>query len=331
MAAIPPTYASPGLRWGLCLEDHPEAFVEFKVATGTELGIPDFVGGGDGENFCVATVTFPPETKKPQVIGYKHIPTGRDLKAPGTPKGEEEHLSDAWNILCTKALGRALKRAGYPDDIPDLKALTVWRMRSAQIEALTLGNANFTMGLADAEKAIDEAGKVDAGPTGDDGATPNTEREALPAAEPPTAESTEAIRQLINELGPLSVQLRDWAKDQGYQYSRPASEAIAQAILAEGRAILARGGAVEAQEAPPAPTGADTPPEPPKAPPGTDTEVHGADEIDQLRELLDGLDETERKGWERWAVETMGVDPASDPESWGPESRAEALAWLEVG
>ena len=56
MAQISPDYASPGLRLGLLLHDHPDATYSFELKSGAELGIPEAFGGGG--NFCIATISF---------------------------------------------------------------------------------------------------------------------------------------------------------------------------------------------------------------------------------------------------------------------------------
>lgn len=121
MPTISPDYASPGLRMGLLLEDFPQASHRFEVRDAAALGIPEHMAG-TGE-FCVAIIERP---GMPDAIGWKPLPA----------KGDPE----AWNVLCTKALGRALKRAGYPDDLPDLKALVLWRQRNAEIGAIGAGH-----------------------------------------------------------------------------------------------------------------------------------------------------------------------------------------------
>ena len=155
MGQISESYASPGLRLGLLLEDHPQATYEFTLRTGDEIGVPDEYGGGD-RKFCVCTITFGPE--RASVEAWKPV------SGNGTP--------DEWNILCTKTLGRALKRAGYPDDLHDLKALVLWRQREAEIAAIKAGSlpldvprANAIAALPSADPmqvALDEAGVTDA-------------------------------------------------------------------------------------------------------------------------------------------------------------------------
>jgi len=140
MPAISEFYASPGLRLGLLLDDHPGATYDFKLATGSEIGVPDQFGSD--KQFCLATIKFP--RVRADVTAWKPVPAG------GTP--------DDWNILCTKTLGRALKRAGYPDDLKDLKALVLWRQRDAEIAAIRAGTI---------QHALPSANSIDASPNSD--------------------------------------------------------------------------------------------------------------------------------------------------------------------
>lgn len=119
------TFASPGLRWGLLLEDHPRATHEFELKKGSTIGIPSEYGG-DG-NFCVCTIRIPGQEP---IVAYKEAPKKKD--------------PDEWVVACTKTLGRALKKAGYPDDLKDLKALVLWRQRNAEVAAIASGQALTT-------------------------------------------------------------------------------------------------------------------------------------------------------------------------------------------
>lgn len=121
MPEISRDYASPGLRWGLLLEDHPGATYKFEAIKGTELGIPaDFGGNG---NFVRATIEIPGHAP---VFGFK-------------PLAEATKTPDGYNLACTKALGRALKRAGYPDSTVDLRHLVLWRQRKVELARLEAG------------------------------------------------------------------------------------------------------------------------------------------------------------------------------------------------
>lgn len=134
--SIDAAFAGTNLRWGLLLEDHPEAYASFRTSTGTELGIPTTYGGE--KDYVVATIHF---VSRPNVEGYKAM--GKS--------GDDED----WNKLCTQALGRALKRAGYPDKLTDLKAMVLWRQRRAEIDAVAIGHPLAL--AAPVEAALDAA------------------------------------------------------------------------------------------------------------------------------------------------------------------------------
>jgi len=156
------TFASPGLRWGLLLEDHPRATHEFELKKGTVIGIPSEYGG-DG-NFCVCTIHIPGQEP---IVAYKEAPKRKD--------------PDEWVVACTKTLGRALKKAGYPDDLKDLKALVLWRQRNAEVAAIGSGQA-LTAGPAPLEI---EAGGRDA----DDDGRPDVDHDATDDDVQPAADT----------------------------------------------------------------------------------------------------------------------------------------------
>lgn len=322
MAQLSPTYASPGLRWGLALEDHPGAWVEFTESTGKELGIPASAGGGD-EPFCVATIHFPDGAGRKPVVGYKPLKS--------KIKGELDHPSDRWNILCTKALGRALKRAGYPDDMTDLKALVVWRQRDAEIRAIGAGTAQLALAPAQPEKALEAAAKASPEAVGsDDGDAPDTEADdsvaeaevvegdAPAGAEPPSDTSKAALRKAINGLGSKSGQLTRWAREHGYRVAKPATEAEARALIAQAE-VIAAGGEPPADENPPAEEDA----APEDAPPAEDAKAL------EVMELASGLDAEEAKSYVTF-LKSIGIEPKSDPREWGDEELVEVLGWLAV-
>ena len=329
MAQLSPTYASPGLRWGLALEDHPGAWVEFTESTGKELGIPASAGGGD-EAFCVATINFPDGSGRKPVVGYKPLKS--------KIKGELDHPSDRWNILCTKALGRALKRAGYPDDMTDLKALVVWRQRDAEIRAIGAGTAQLALAPAQPERALEAAAKSSPEAVGsDDGDAPNTEADdgievaevveegsAPPEQSAPPSDTTKAaLRKAINGLGPKSGQLTRWAREHGYRVSKPSTEAEARSLI-EQAAVIAAGD--DAAPAAPAEEPAAEPPA--EEPAGQDPDDD--DKGGQVIELAAGLDGEEAKSYVTF-LKSLDLDPKSDPRSWSPEQLDEVLGWLAVG
>ena len=130
MPNIAEDYVSPSLRWGIFKQDHPEASVEFHAATGKELGIPKTFGGD--EEYCVATIHRHLGDASP-IVAYKPVADAKQNRG--------DHPSDAWNVLCTKALGRALKRAGYPDTTEDLRVFVLYKQRLAEHEAIRGGIA----------------------------------------------------------------------------------------------------------------------------------------------------------------------------------------------
>ena len=123
--AIAEDYVSPSVRWGILKQDYPQAVVEFSHCKGSEIGIPPKFGGD--EEYCVASILLRPTDQLP-ITGYKPFSDAQ------TRKGD--HSSDAWNVLCTKALGRALKRAGYADTASEMRVLVQYKQRLAEHEAI---------------------------------------------------------------------------------------------------------------------------------------------------------------------------------------------------
>ena len=136
MGQISESYASPGLRLGLLLGDHPDATYTFDLVSGDAIGVPESYGGG--KQFCLCTIRFG--------AGRAEVTAWKPVADKGTP--------DEWNILCTKTLGRALKRAGYPDDLHDLKALVLWRQRDAEIAAIKAGTQTLALPTANVIAAV---------------------------------------------------------------------------------------------------------------------------------------------------------------------------------
>lgn len=157
MPEMDPNYASPGLRWGLVLSEHPDAKHEFRHMNGVELRqfgveLPPAFGGSENHHYCVCILDIPGQDR---AVGYKPV------KSSGN--------ADDWNLACTKTLGRALKRAGFPDNLADLKALMLWRRRNAEIALLSSGQPLPEL-ISGVEQSAAElpAGQVPAEPTTDD-------------------------------------------------------------------------------------------------------------------------------------------------------------------
>ena len=132
MPQIAEDYVSPSVRWGLLKQDYPDAVVEFTHSLGVDIGIPENFGGKD--EYCVAQILLRPTDELP-IVGYKPVSDARSNK--------NDHPSDAWNVLCTKALGRAVKRAGYDDTASNLKILVTYQQRKAEHDAIS-GGGNST-------------------------------------------------------------------------------------------------------------------------------------------------------------------------------------------
>tara|TARA_B100001250_G_scaffold151566_2_gene130008 strand:+ start:15423 stop:16184 length:762 start_codon:yes stop_codon:yes gene_type:complete len=129
MVQIAEDYVSPSVRWGVLKQDYPEAIAEFSSCTGAEIGIPEKFGGV--EEYCVAQILLRPTDEMP-IIGYKPFSDAKQNK--------NDHASDAWNTLCTKALGRALKRAGYADTASEMKLVVTYKQRLAEHDAIRTGD-----------------------------------------------------------------------------------------------------------------------------------------------------------------------------------------------
>lgn len=126
MAQIAEDYVSPSVRWGMLKQDYPDAVFEFTHSQGVDVGIPASLGGE--EEYCVCQIFLRPTDEVP-IIGYKPLSDARG--------GKNDHPSDGWNTLCTKALGRAVKRAGYDDTASALKVLVTYQQRKAEHGAIS--------------------------------------------------------------------------------------------------------------------------------------------------------------------------------------------------
>lgn len=125
-------YISTSLRWSMFKADWPDATVEFSEGTAADAGIPSSFSKKD-EKVCIATVVrFKGDTP---FIGYKSF---------ADAKGRD---TDAWNVLCSKAMGRALKKAGSPDNMNDLKVLMRFResIGTAKKNEAQVKNANMAV------------------------------------------------------------------------------------------------------------------------------------------------------------------------------------------
>lgn len=256
MPNIPQTYCSPLTRWALCVEDWPGASHTFETTTGSDprVNVPAEFGGTG--KFLLCVIDFGAGNERKPATGWKPL-TGVKPNA------------DEYNIVCTKALGRALKRAGYPDDLDDLRACILWRQRRAEIAAIQGAPPVGALGPGDPlDKALSEAGVSDPDHVGvDDRAEPHrdapinaqgydgddvedvedavlvdpatgeivAEDDDLAAVlfNPPTEETLSVLRQAITDSAKTGTQsaLRAWAKDQGWTAASPPTEQAARFIV----------------------------------------------------------------------------------------------------
>lgn len=144
--AIQEGYLSTSVRWALFKADHPDGEIKFHEASASEIGVPESFSKPN-EKFCVATITrFAGDPIS--VVAYK-----------STRAAGKDTDSDAWHVLCSKAMGRALKKAGYPDTISDLKIMTRYQEIGAPAvvnNAVTTsaGAANVTYSVTPAKAAV---------------------------------------------------------------------------------------------------------------------------------------------------------------------------------
>ena len=146
--AIAEDYVSPSVRWGILKQDYPQAVVEFSHCKGSEIGIPPKFGGD--EEYCVASILLRPTDQLP-ITGYKPFSDAQ------TRKGD--HSSDAWNVLCTKALGRALKRAGYADTASEMRVLVQYKQRLAEHEAIKFDSVGDVVAQPQVQEEEDPVAK----------------------------------------------------------------------------------------------------------------------------------------------------------------------------
>jgi hypothetical protein len=107
-------YLSTSVRWAMFKADWPDASIEFSESTPSEIGIPSTFSKKD-EKICVAHVARYKGDESP-IVAYK---AESDVRGPKD--------TDSWHALCSKAMGRAMKKAGYPDTMTDLKILMKFR------------------------------------------------------------------------------------------------------------------------------------------------------------------------------------------------------------
>ncbi len=219
MPEISASYASPGLRWGLLVDDHPGAHHTFELVAGADLGIPpDFGGAGQ---FCVATIIFPADSGREPVRGWKPAPA----------RGS----ADDWNVLCTKTLGRALKKAGYPDHLPDLRALVHWRQRNAEVAVIAAGMTPLAIEAGQDDEALDENQRpIRVANDDDDAEVPvghDDEAEDAELVDPDDPDLDHELLARVRAMPELQqTKVAEWARQRGLSFRKPVEAALANFV-----------------------------------------------------------------------------------------------------
>lgn len=188
-------YASPYLRKAVFDRLHPGAQVEYEVIP-IEAAFPagHYDGKGEAKEAIVCTITMADGT---WVTGTKEVEL-KEYSKRSNKWVDVEQTAEQFTKDCTKALGRAMRDAGIPMHIDDLKALMQW------IVALTnVAGARYVA------RTDDLVGSDD--PDGDDehpdaGSEPTTEQRVaarLAALDPPN--KLEVANRAREELGVTNI------------------------------------------------------------------------------------------------------------------------------
>ncbi len=271
MPNIPKTYASPGLRWGLFLHDHPHApDPTFRLAAhdDPDVNVPEAFAKGGEEKFTGEFVvcTIDPADGSGKIVAWREIP-GSERRS-----GSWHELAktpDNWRKLTTMALGRALKQAGYADDTEDLKALLLWRRRDVEMRMLEAGvSPPPALGTGPADTDLDAAARptphaehpdsaAAAGETDDEEVTVGADDQWSPDA-------AARLRPLVDRLSPAQRDdLQAWADSRGYgPIQQLSTGGPFRLVVARATGLLPKG------DPDPTPNPITPAPEPPSAPSG---------------------------------------------------------------
>lgn len=197
----PDKYASVNLRWGFFMADHPGAPPpRFELVAGADLeSAPPAAFGGELE-YVQASIYDQHGTLVAR--DHKEVPTHEDRwTGPSGNRTKQsvpfERTPDTWRTLCGKALGRALKRAGYPDSMDDLKPLLLWRQRLVELE-LIAGRGEAAGELAAGNDAMHRALEAAAVPA--DAADLDHEHDEQAARDDQVADA-----EVVGETKPLTA------------------------------------------------------------------------------------------------------------------------------
>lgn len=245
MAEVSDKYASPNLRLALLLEDHPGTEVSWRTAPGTDIGVPATWGGADEHVIC--TLTFPESSNLAPIEAGKESVAGRTSKRRGRDHTEDPD-SESWERISTIALGRALKRAGYPPDMDELRAKMLWRRRTAEVTAIARGHGEVDPTAAAAaadERVLAAAGRAEDAVHADPDGSP-TSRTLAAAAQDPRAETL----RVAYEGDPAAADRRDDIAAMVDESGHTLDQLIEQARQQVGRMPRAGQGVVRDRLAP---------------------------------------------------------------------------------
>lgn len=235
--AISADYVSPMLRWAFAREDRPDRTLDYDVIAAADSGIhPAFLG--ETVWFIKATIHTPGH---PDAVGMKAVPT--TMTTWGSRQGERVTVPVVLDheqlvVLQTKALGRACKQLGYPDGLPDFRAMVLWRQRNREIAILgtTPEQAALPAGQTTAtQNALDEALNRAAVQTpADESMTPNGIVDADSTESQPSQMDIEIVgtyAEVVATLdGPRKGRLAKWLFE---EHSHPNVMRINDPALAE--------------------------------------------------------------------------------------------------
>lgn len=147
---IDANYVSPTVRLAFAREDHPDLTVTYDIIPVEESDIHEaFRDGPWGEIRWVIVATIEIPGREP-IIGWKEATPKTSVKGKWV---DVEFGPEYQAKLQTMALGRALKQLGYPDKLPEFKALISWRKSQIEI-AQRLAGVAPALAAANADKAI---------------------------------------------------------------------------------------------------------------------------------------------------------------------------------
>jgi hypothetical protein len=300
-------YASPALRWAMLLEDHPTAKVTYGTQSADDGGIPE-----DWRENCQGLVTASIDfgDGREPITAWKEVPETEWIKG---KKQDFEKNPENLVKLRTQALGRALKQAGYPDGIDDLRPLITWRRRLLELQAVANGRE-----LPPAPP-IDEALPASGLPTPDADREDVLDVESTEETIAQTPPWPDELVQLTAQM-PADIQAEVWAFASGRNITPASDEKDLRKLIAFARPKVPKVASQKPVEAPAAP---EPPSEAPQtleeaAQPGSgESDGNGEpDPVDVLLDRYEALDKAKQDEVDEWMSKELitWADLNSDDE-----------------